>query len=132
MGTNYYFVVTNINVSITKPSIMNNLEKDIFDKLQEHLSKISTIHIGKRSNGRKPIFYRSKYYSSVKEIKEFYQKNKENLKIIDEYGNVLTFEELEKELINWNKDNDKAKQYMDSEIYYLDDEGYKFSVCEFS
>ena len=89
------------------------------------------IHIGKRSVGWEPCFEKTKYYSSVEEIREFYKENKDAITIVNEYDEELTFEELEKELINWNKDRKDILLHDDIGTY-RDKEGYSFIKYVFS
>lgn len=131
MSTNYYFQVY---------AGLRTYE-DVNTDLQEYLlSQVDNeLHIGKSSFGRRPIFQKTDLYGSVKEIKDFYDKNKEHLTIVDEYDTLLSWRDLESKLINWNKDSEKIidrkeelgfmyKEYQ----YYKDEEGYDFSVLEFS
>jgi hypothetical protein len=53
---------------------------------------------------------------------------------MDEYNQELTFEELEEQLINWNKNNPAALGH-DKDVFlttYIDAEGYDFDDSEFS
>lgn len=89
------------------------------------------IHIGKSSVGWKPIFEKTRFYSSVEEIRGFYEENKEAITITNEYREELTFEELENGLINWNKERKDVLVANDNGIY-RDKEGYIFTIKEFS
>lgn len=103
-----------------------------FYKKEDNLEEV--IHIGKRSVGWEPLFERTKYFNSVVEIKEYFYNNQHNLLIKDEYGNLLSFDELETELINWNKDNALIQKHChdSSDDFYSDSEGYAFANFEFS
>lgn len=89
------------------------------------------LHIGKASVGWKPVFRRTEFYSTVREIKKFYNKNKKYVKIVNEYGDELTWDELKKELIFWNKDNlnvfVRERKWYD----YKDQDGYEFIKSDF-
>lgn len=148
MSINYYM----------KPKVIEIIKKDIEDKilnskiniehdiLNQVLSYIEgddcLLHIGKSSSGWKPTFHKNNYWSSVEEIIDFYEKNKEKVSIVDEYDKELSIEELEDNLINWNKDNKEALTPFNKEKsgfndywlkdYYLDKDGYVFTESNFS
>lgn len=147
MSTNYYL----------KPKIINKIKKDLENSvdaenevdnliIEDLFSKLDgdtyLLHIGKRSCGNKPTFYKNIYWSSVEEIIDFYDKNKEKVSIIDEYDTELSLDELKDNLINWNKDNKNAKTPFDRDNsgfsedwlkhYYKDKEGYIFTDYDFS
>lgn len=133
MSTNYYFkVVDAINISFKGNDSI--IKKDLMETLNQELSKASYIHIGKRSVGWKPLFQRTKYFSSVEEIEKFYNENKENLIIINEYEETLSFKDLKMQLIDWNKDKPDVNEHeSDGYItYYQDKDGFDFSLEEFS
>lgn len=76
------------------------------------------IHIGKRSSGWKPLFQKQEQFSSVRELKQFYLNNSDKYEIVNEYGVIYTWEDLEEELINWNgqRENcDRSDSYKDSD-----------------
>ena len=140
MGTNFYFKVkTDIQINIP---IDGEIKNSILEKLNYALQDVTEIHIGKRSGGWLPLFQKTNYYSSVKEIKEFYEKNKEHLIIIDEYDMEYSLDELDEEIFSWNKGNPDAKTHLDlndfrndsnyGPSYYTDSEGYEFTATEFS
>lgn len=131
MGTNFYFKIkAEMNISI---SIDDKIKEKILEKLKWAFDEATEIHIGKRSGGWYPSFEKTEYYSSVKEIKKFYEDNRNHLEIVDEYDNRYSMEELQEELFDWNKDNNEARSHLDLGCgYYLDDEGYEFTRNEFS
>ena len=91
------------------------------------------IHLGKRSWGWLPTFEQHKNaYQSVEEMIEFIQNHAE-ITIINEYDEVMTLDDLKRELIDWNKDNPDAKdhcEYEKKEGYsiksFKDKDGYIF------
>lgn len=100
MGTNFYIVTKN---------------KELVDRYfpdEDEVSESSylpyaafEIHIGKRSAGWKPLFESHKNaYKSISEMKEFIKKHQEDIHIYNEYNEEFTLEELQQELIDWNKD----------------------------
>lgn len=131
MSTNFYFrIKAEMNIFI---SIDGKIREKIMEKLKWTLDEATEIHIGKRSVGWYPLFEKTEYYSSVKEIKEFYESNKKHLDIIDEYSNEYSIEQLQEELFDWNKDNLEARSHSDlGHGYYLDREGYEFTRDGFS
>ena len=94
------------------------------------IEEMLCIRIGTKKSGYKPFFQESKYFSSVKEIFQFYNKFKNELIIIDDFNNKITLEELTKELFEFNKFNDKVFTHENSEysmFFYKDSEGNEFS-----
>lgn len=150
MSTNYYMKpklideVLNLLKSKSLTSLVEfDLNEEVANQLILELDEKDTywLHIGKRSGGRKPTFYQSKYWSSVEDIIDFYNKNKDKVSIVDEYGTKLTIEELKENLIYWNKDNPEALTPFDSDSgvgaywiknYYKDKDGYIFTTDIFS
>lgn len=85
------------------------------------------IHIGKRSAGWKPSFEKQEQFSSVRELKDFYQNHQDKYEIVDEYGRVYDWETLVEGLIEWNPTG--REELHDS---YKDEDGYIWSNYEFS
>lgn len=135
MGTNFYFKVK-VDIKCDVP-VSGKLKENILEKLKYALEDATEIHIGKRSGGWYPLFQQTEYFSSVKEIKDFYLENKNSLSIVDEYDMEYSLEQLDKEIFNWNKDNPEARSHLDycsrydGTRYYLDSEGYEFTTGEF-
>ena len=128
MSTNYYFRNKN---SIEIKDILNGVISDVFiEKIDNEINNLE-LHIGKRSAGWKPLFEKTEYYSSIKEIVSFYKKNKKFIKIEDEYGKELTLYDLYKELFIWNKHNEKALSHKGNNDINIDDLGYEFSLSRF-
>lgn len=124
MSTNYYF---QINSGLTTS---DNVSIKVQDYLFNQVD--SELHIGKKSAGWPPLFRANKFYSSVKEMKEFYEENKDCLTIVDEYEDrELSWRDLESELINWNKDNKDAIVRLIALDMFRDEEGYNFTNAEF-
>lgn len=67
MRTNYYFKLKGIKSNVIAPSCSTNLINTIQDKMDEFLQEISKIHIGKRSDGWKPLFQQTEYFESVED-----------------------------------------------------------------
>lgn len=95
----------------------------------------SKIHVCKRSCGWLPLFQAQKgLWESVAEIKKQY--NAVCPKIVNEYGDELTWEDFEKNVINWNGGYDRASSKTphgrDYDSVFKDSEGYEFTWSEFS
>lgn len=85
---------------------------------QDACVEYERIHIGLRSSHWKPSFEKQPQFSSVRELKSFYDANQEDYDIVDEHGRVYDWSGLERELIFWNPD---GKERGDS---YKDEDGY--------
>lgn len=121
----------------------------------------SKVHVCKNSGGWLPLFQAHKgLWESVTEIKKHYEVA--HPKIIDEYGEELSWEVFEKNVINWNGGfngaipkklaiRDSGTPYADpmmpisipvshfeygngkhAHMYFKDSEGYEFTWSEFS
>lgn len=122
MSTNYYFKV--------EPRIwVTGGSRDVIDEM--HRITVLDLHIGKRSAGWKPLFHKTKFYASVQEIKDFYSENWEITIIENEFGDILSMEELEDELFDWESERNKSS-HLRHIAHYKDEEGYEFSETEFS
>lgn len=147
MSTNYYMkpkIIDEIKTDLANKKNSNTLEfeENILNEVINGLdSDVYWLHIGKRSGGRKPTFHKTNYWSSVEEIIDYYDKNKEKVSIVDEYDTELSIEELKENLIDWNKDNKNALTPFDKESgfndywlknYYKDKDGYIFTTDNFS
>lgn len=147
MSTNYYMkpkIMQEIKVNLEKKNngSMLDFEEKIIKGIIHYLDDDSNwLHIGKRSYGWKPTFHKTNYWSSVDEIINFYEINKDYVYIIDEYGKKLSIKELKENLIDWNKDNKNALTPFDKEFsfnedwlksYYKDKDGYIFTTDDFS
>jgi len=68
------------------------------------------IHLGKRSEGFKPLFQtHGRAYQSVKEMIAFLRREKGKYRIYDEYQNELSIEGLIAELVNWGKHHKRCR-----------------------
>lgn len=84
------------------------------------------LHICKLSVGWRPLFQVTKFYSNVKELKDFYNNNKDRINIIDEYGEEQDIDELFKIVDIKNRD---SKTHLDA---YKDQQGYEWVSSNFS
>lgn len=128
MGTNYYFTLKKqkhqelyqmLNILLNK-----NLQSILLTEVNSLLNK--EIHIGKTSLSFRPLFQKTDYFKSIKELKAFYEKNKNDLDIINEYNTALTWQEFE-ELVISKQDGRFNEDYG----YYFDEDGYWFYTKEF-
>lgn len=116
-------------------SIIDN--EDEVRKIQWKLEDYSyvgyeEIHIGLRSAGWKPSFERQEQFSTVRQLKEFYQNNKENYDIVDEYGKIYDWEGLENDLIKCNPEGRENNHDSYKNESYKDEDGYIWHRYEFS
>ncbi len=117
---------------------MSKDTNDLFDneELEDHnnwdnymyLAEIEypKLHICKLSVGWRPLFQVTKFYSNVEELKEFYNKNKDRIDIIDEYGEKQDIEELFKTIAIKSKD---INIHMEADE---DQQGYEWRTGNFS
>ena len=93
MSTNYYFKLKeNLQLNI---NIKGEIGNNILNKLNEKLESMSEIHICQTSAGWKPLFQKNEYYSTIKELINFYSRNKKYLYIEDEYGIKKSWKDIE-------------------------------------
>ena len=95
-----------------------------------HLAEIEypELHICKISMGWKPLFEATKFYGNVKELKEFYNKNKDRIHIEDEYGEEQDIDELFQFIDTKYKDKN-SQSHTDA---YKDGQGYEWVSHNFS
>ncbi len=95
-----------------------------------HLAEIEypELHICKISMGWKPLFEATKFYSNVKELKEFYDKNKDRIHIEDEYGEEQDIDELF-QFIDMKYKDKNSQSHTDA---YKDGQGYEWVSRNFS
>ena len=95
-----------------------------------HLTEIEypELHICKISMRLKPLFEATKFYRNVKELKEFYNKNKERINIENEYGEIHNIDDLF-EFIDIKYKDKKSLEHKDA---YKDSQGYEWVTNNFS
>ena len=150
MGTNFYFEnnESNLEVEVFNEKL-NQIIEETKRKLEElyvsdhNLREIEfkmsdlervpeRIHIGKRSAGWKPLFQtQDDYYVGIEGMKEWFKKNRSKWSIVDEYGKYYTWGQLERELINWEKDGKSGLNGEFDHHYKLID-GYEWMDSDFS
>ena len=150
MGTNFYLMTKNKSIA-----------EQIGDfELTDTPDWGYEIHIGKRSCGWLPLFQSHIGIKSVKDIEKFCTMLE--VRIYNEYGEELTWEQLKEELIYWNggvegaipkehHESDPNFQFYDPDMpnytpishfaygngkyashYFKDDEGFEFTEGDFS
>lgn len=95
MSTNYY-----LRSRFLKDEIIKCLQEDRIDEAKAHMESLE-LHIAKRSCGWLPLFqaHHGKF-SSVRELEKYYSTF--NCEIINEYDEVLTWDEFCAEVLSWN------------------------------
>ncbi|MBG9689435.1 hypothetical protein ABD91_00640 [Lysinibacillus sphaericus] len=154
MGTNYYFVnKKSLEESKQYNTGLEELISEFKTKLIEYgcdedliLDKLGDvrysnekmpkeIHIGKRSAGWKPLFGIQEEYHGVSGMKEWYEQNKEEWNIINEYGEQFIWGELVEILINWEGEKSHIEfmnnNYLHTRGYSIID-GFEWYEGEFS
>lgn len=149
MSMNYYFVPNE------SESLDNNKNKTIetafeemkqklvsvgfpTDEVEEVLSSIrhtfhiepTSIHIGKRSLGWQPLFHAHEHFYSTETLEQWYLQHKDLYRIENEYGELLTWQDLKEQLFQWyGKSHLLTRQ---SSFYYKDDTGQEWTYNDFS
>lgn len=155
MGTNYYFrkksvdpahfdAITDSLNAEHKALIAKYNEKlhdafsemgiesfDEFDDSRFFVSPFShsdcDIHVGKISAGWKPSMQVNKHFHSIATLKQFYEQNKHEYNFINEYGEVVSFENYLQEIKELNSDDSRKAH---SNAHGAD--GYDWLRTEFS
>jgi len=89
------------------------------------------IHIGKRSDGWKPLFQaHNRAYRSVADMLALLQREEGKYRIYDEYNIELNIEELKTELVDWGE-NQKPRKFRYVEGMLMEDpEGELFTPVD--
>ena len=85
------------------------------------------IHVGKISGGWKPLMQANEHFHSLQTLKQWYEQNKSDYNFIDEYGDIVKFEEYIEDIAKRNQDEDLKGH---SHIGYTD--GYDWEHRVFS
>lgn len=151
MSTNYY-------AKFTDKKFVTRYFPEEFEEVKEGIYSTYLVHIGKRSNGWKPLFQtHPNAYLSVEEMLGFLGDCAED--ILDEYGESYTVDELKQELVDFNKGLKPVKRFYSDFIgwvtlpidhtayfkkttdpyerryatdFFNDKDGYNFLIGEFS
>lgn len=128
MGTNYYFKIKKKRAKEIE-GFLTDIEKKLIN-----FNGLEISHIGKSSCGWQFTFQATGFYRSYEELINFYEKNKDELDIVDEYGRKISIEKF-KDLVESKKDDESQYEIEKDSGYsniYLDKEGYIFSEWYFS
>lgn len=136
MGTNYYLRTYNGEIAdkyFPDEYEVTRGELVVMPDGWKFYPWVCEVHLGKHSWGWLPTFEQHRNaYQSVEEMINFIQNHAE-ITIINEYDEVMTLDDLKRELIDWNKDNPDAKdhcEYEKKEGYsiksFKDKDGYIF------
>jgi len=124
MSINYYFVnkqnklendkkLEQLNFINPKEILTKLIDSDLFEELSKleytvnnfydelkQLMQLDNeyIHICQNAGSWNTLFAKTEYYSTYEELFLFYDNNKENLLIVDEYDRELTWLEFEKQI----------------------------------
>lgn len=127
MGTNYYLISTD------KAWVVKYFGEKFADewKLVDVPFFGYAIHIGKRSDGWKPLFQaHNRAYRSVADMLAFLQREEGKYRIYDEYNKELNIEELKTELVDWGE-NQKPRKFRYVEGMLMEDpEGELFTPVD--
>ena len=156
MGTNFYFrkktvdaprlysIVDNLNVEVKSVLAKYNdlmqsarLEMGIesYDEfelqhgfyLPDRHSDFGDIHVGKMSAGWKPLMQANKHFQSIQTLKQWYDQSKDEYNFINEYEDIVSFEEYLLEIHEWNQ-NPENKRH----DFSLGADGFDWAHQEFS
>ena len=140
MGTNYYFETKNmikakeeINTILRKHTVHNEVNTEILiTDIEDFIDRKCRIHICKTSAYWNPMIWGNTNYKTLDDIQEFYDKNKEKLIIIDEYGTEVSLDWLIRKMYDFRN---KAVYGLENDGYYdhIDrDSGFRVTYDEFS
>ena len=123
MGTNYYFKPKK------EEEIMSCIKAKVpYIEDTSDIKELLRIHIGKKSMGWKPLLRATKYYRNTTELEIFYQKNKELIEIVNEYGDVKEWDDLERIMLTYREDENETVPELQS---YIDEQGNEWTEREF-
>ena len=127
MGTNYHLISTD------KAWVVKYFGERFADewKLVDVPFFGYSIHIGKRSDGWKPLFQsHNRAYRSVTGMMDFLRREKGKYRIYDEYNKELNIEELKAELVDWGRNQKPRKLRYVEGMLMEDSEGELFTPVD--
>lgn len=135
MSTNYYFKVKNVDKITEQFKALSSLiTQEMVDSV---IKKLGEIHISQTVGQWKPLFESQDHFKTMKELEQFYQANKDQLTIENEYGIVFTWDEFKDYMISDNSisksrtgTHDNAFK-QDDKKFYIDDEGFEWLIGDF-
>ena len=159
MGTNYYFRKKTVDLKRIEALVdsLNDDFKTLVAKYNEKLHKVYSemgieslydfdddhtffspidhsdydIHVGKISYGWKPSMQANEHFDSIAALKQFYEQNKHEYNFINEYGEVVSFEDYIKEINELNNDG-SLKDHKSLGGFCRCSDGYDWLHTEFS
>lgn len=132
MSVNYYFKDTQVQKAKKQLeealAQLNALDMIFIDnaklaKAESILDEAGSLHIGQYAAGTLLLKRNEKYYRSVSEMKEFYEKNKDRLLIVAEHGVQYTWEEFAEDILS-----DPPRP---GSQFYRDEDGYAWESRDF-
>lgn len=130
IGTNFYLRLKDLPI----------------DERLKQFIECNEIHIAKTSYGWKPLFERQLgRFSTIKELKQYYEDNSDMLEIIDEYDKAYTWDEFDKRVLqHGNEDSYSHLEYHGKDITgnysiwerlnvnnYIDCDGFEWQLGDF-
>ena len=156
MGTNYYFrkkTVDPVSIEAITDSLNNDF-KALVEKYNKNLREAFSamdldstcefddshtfflpdsrdtygdIHVGKLSGGWKPLLQANEYFHSIQTLKQWYEQNKHDYNFIDEYDEIVQFDDFIREIAERNQNDD-----LEDHKHSKDSEGYDWTHTQFS
>lgn len=103
MGTNYYFITKSSKLAHEHFAKKYEWDTCYYDEEYELLDVPCfhyKIHLNKLSCGWRPLFQEHKAFNSFAKLEQFYDEHKDDLLIMDEYGDEYTWDEYKTEIID--------------------------------
>lgn len=120
MSNNYYFKLKKENeIEETMKKIL-----DLFGFNELIDINVNRIKFAHTAIGWKTSFTATKYFENMKELKTFYENNKNNLEVVDDYDAVHDFREFINS-IEYEYRTPK-REFENYNNYYFDDEKYQW------
>ena len=85
------------------------LERPYTYYLPNHRDLFGDIHVGKISCGWKPSLHYNEHFRSFQELQQWYEENKHDYILINEYREEIQFDDFIKKVINRNNDENNKK-----------------------
>jgi hypothetical protein len=67
------------------------------------------IHVGKLSGGWKPSMQANEYFNSIQTLKQWYADNKDEYIFVNEYDEVVSFDDYLIKIHEWNQDPENER-----------------------
>ncbi|MFF2532340.1 hypothetical protein ACFVS2_25860 [Brevibacillus sp. NPDC058079] len=139
MSVNYYFKDVKAKESQKQLeealNILKNVDLLFIGKLNFPTSEdifgiyeAETLHIGQSAYGTLLLKRNEHFYTTVAEMKKFYEKNKDRLSIVAEHGIEYTWDEFEKEVLS---EPARTGNGIFSDKIIRDKDGYVWATYDF-